>query len=345
MVEAAEECQAELEAYWNHAQIRPPSSPCGAAQNCLLNSLQEYTKATFSTAAILLGLLPTILGFIGPVLQDTAVLMIRRPFLASLITIGSPATSPIPLLSHAVDLKLERPSAVMLSVGAYFSRYKPSNPRTRSAVILLATVQYLLAFGAVANTIHVAVQLDYTSVIVWHCSAVGYPEGWVVTSVLIHWVSAASLWCGTRMEKTPHEAHELENKASIFGKLLGVLKRWLASEFIPSIFQPLPDWISHIGHTTVASNILSCFSSMMILAHYVIGTLVFSSFLFIGTPGASIILCRFIGSALICRLLLWLEHDSLCTQYQAQSKRSSLENSISLEPSRHSTADRAYPKA
>lgn len=344
MVEAAEECQAELEGYWNSVQIHPPSSPCGAAQDCLLSALKEYTKANYATAAILLGLLPTILGFIGPALQDTAILTIHRPFLASLITIGAPATSPIPLLSHAVDPKLGRPSAVMLAARNYFSKYTPSNPRTRSAMILLSTVQYLLAFGAVANTIHVAVQLDYTSVIVWHCSSVGYPEGWVVTSVLIHWVSALSLWCRARVNKATHEAHGPENAASIFSRVLTASKGWLSSEFIPSFFQPLPDWIDEIGPMTVAANLLSWLSSLMILAHYSIGTFIFSSFLFIGTPGAGTILCRFVGSALICRLLLWLEYDSLCVQFETKLRRHGLEDNISLEPLRHSTAHEGYHK-
>lgn len=260
---------------------------------------------------------------------------IRRPLLASLMVIGAPSTSPIPLLSPAVDPKLGDPSAVMLAAGQYFSKYTPSNPRTRSALILLAAFQYLLAFGAVANTVHVAVELDYKSVIVWHCSAVGYPEGWVLTSVLIHWVSAASLWCRARMEKGTREVHGIGKPASIFSRFLAACKQWLAREFIPSFFQPLPGWIAHIGPTTIASNLLSWLSSVMLLAHYVVGTLVFSSFLFMGTSSASFVLCRLAGSALICRLILWLEHDSLCMQSQAKPRRPGSEDSISLEPLRH----------
>lgn len=90
--------------------------------------------------------------------------------------------------------------------------------------------------------------------------------------------------------------------------------------------------------TLHSQNLLSWLSSVMLLAHYVVGTLIFSSFLFIGTSSASYILCRFVGSAFVCRLLLWLEHDSLCMQFQHKHNRHGQEDSIDLGPLQPLTA-------
>uniref|UniRef100_A0A8H7K9C7 Uncharacterized protein n=1 Tax=Bionectria ochroleuca TaxID=29856 RepID=A0A8H7K9C7_BIOOC len=228
MRRAVLECAAELEGYWNQTLVDPSySSICGLAQDCLLSALQEFTKANFASSAILLGLMPTILGFIGPSLQDVAVITIHRPLLASPMMVGAPTINPIPLFSVPMENINAKPSAVIVGIGRYLalgvSYLQPYNKTSSRpwTMPLVAICQYLLVLSALANTIHNTVELDFRTSIVWKCQAVGFIELWVLLSLPISWVAAASLWCRARV-KNPSKNRETDDKvvrSNVFRRL------------------------------------------------------------------------------------------------------------------------------
>ena len=65
--------------------------------NCILNALPESVKNNMNTAAVLLGLLPTILYTLSSTTAETALLSLvaRRPLLTLLLSAGSPAAAPL----------------------------------------------------------------------------------------------------------------------------------------------------------------------------------------------------------------------------------------------------------
>lgn len=330
MVDAASQCAPELEAYWTQTQLYKNTSICGLAQNCLLSVMQEYTKANFAASTVLLGLMPTTLGFIGPNLQDTNILMMQRPLLTSLVLMGAPAINPIPLLSTTVEQMITKPSSVMVVLGRQFapgvSRFQPQSKRSTSSrtMILFSILQYLLALSALTNTMQNTVELDFRTSVVWKCQAVGFLEIWVLLSMPIHWVATASLWCRIRVGKTPEnreaDVHGAENPAvdrsTILNRLSKIMMRWATLEPIPILFQHRPEWTRHVGSSNVASDLLSWLGSLLVLFHYGFGTLVFSSLLFIGVKDAASVLARYAASTILCRLLLWFELDSVNLQMQ-----------------------------
>jgi hypothetical protein len=63
---------------------------CKAMVSCLLGGLNEAMKADMASANIILSLAPTILGYIGPTLTESGLLVSRRPMLGLLYTLGAP---------------------------------------------------------------------------------------------------------------------------------------------------------------------------------------------------------------------------------------------------------------
>ena len=56
--------------------------------------MEEIEKANMAGAAVLLGLMPTILSAIGPSSAEMALLFTHRPLLAFLIAFGAPSIFP-----------------------------------------------------------------------------------------------------------------------------------------------------------------------------------------------------------------------------------------------------------
>jgi hypothetical protein len=170
------QCSWETEGYRNKSQLSPPPTPCGLAQNCLIENLPEYSKANYAAAGVLLDPMPTMLGFAGAGLRDTATNTIQRPLLSSLMVAGASALSPIPLLSSVTDrVGAKPPPALMLALGRHLApggasslqlHYERRALFSIRTIVPLSTIQYLLALLALANTIHNAVELDVKSTVI-----------------------------------------------------------------------------------------------------------------------------------------------------------------------------------
>lgn len=67
------------------------STTCKNMTNCLMNNNGEINKQDWASALILLGLTPTIIGALGPKINERAKLMNQNFILGTLCTIGSPS--------------------------------------------------------------------------------------------------------------------------------------------------------------------------------------------------------------------------------------------------------------
>ena len=91
-------CSAAFHAYLTEKP--PPNHPEALAAEmvrCLLSSVyvDEGMKTNMASAAVLLGLLPTILALVGSSTAEVSLLGLRRPVFALFLATGSPAVSPI----------------------------------------------------------------------------------------------------------------------------------------------------------------------------------------------------------------------------------------------------------
>ncbi|KAH8678278.1 hypothetical protein BX600DRAFT_493574 [Xylariales sp. PMI_506] len=362
--DAASQCAPELELYWQEGPVNLGinGTYCTAAQNCLLGSLNDYITSNMGTSTVLLGLTPTILALIGPTLSEAAMLVVERPIFASLILLASPAMNPVPFMSNfELGEYLEsEPSAAMIALGASrsvssiaagarHSGFKMSS-KGPLAIAALSAAQYLIALAAIANTIHNTITLDLRTSVSWRCSAIGMQEIWNTLAVFICWVAGVGLWQRLRVKPTAAPADFIPVTAAsekpqahrkTWSSLSAMLSRWIASEPTPRLFQPQPGWSCRIGPSNVVSEILYWVASCMLLAHYVFGTLVLSSLLFISVNDAAIVLMRYAMSAICCRWLVWFEMESL--RLRIWESRSAAENIATID-SEQSGNDNSKPR-
>ncbi|OAL55555.1 hypothetical protein IQ07DRAFT_627638 [Pyrenochaeta sp. DS3sAY3a] len=157
-----ENCTIEFEAYQTHenASGAPFLTTTGGTAEyrlaqpvieCILGSTSEYIKANMGSAAVVLGLTPTILATMGNSVEEISTLIVvgRRPFLGFILAFGTPAVAP------ALFFQYLDPRA-LLTEQKYRLRPKKLSYKGEIAVIVL---EYMFGLAVIANNIHLSLQL------------------------------------------------------------------------------------------------------------------------------------------------------------------------------------------
>jgi hypothetical protein len=179
--------------------------PCKAMVTCLLSALGADNLADMASANIILGLTPTILGYIGPTLSESAQLFSRRPVLALLCTLGAPAVYQVrPFGSRTSPLDVP---AV------------PATPELRKHVsrhwvIIIGVMQYSLVCAACLNVLTNSITLGVRTVISWKCEWQGLELAWVFLSLVAHIISAFSLHLSQVFKSIPTISFRMFNTFS-----------------------------------------------------------------------------------------------------------------------------------
>jgi hypothetical protein len=90
--------------------------------------------------------MPTILSGLGPTVAEVSLLSLRRPLLASLLSLGTPAIYPSRPMEYSDPFAVYRPSTGALVVPPIAQPYSS----------VLFAMQYLLVAGAAANVMQVS---------------------------------------------------------------------------------------------------------------------------------------------------------------------------------------------
>ncbi|KAK6337194.1 hypothetical protein TWF718_009976 [Orbilia javanica] len=302
-------CNLSLAAYDGNRTARETLGPvrnyCWTHANCILATLDERTKASFSGTTILLGLAPTTLSVLGPSVAEMALLSIHRPLITLLISLGAPAVFPGRFLQWEDPLRANEPA-----VGAFLVR--PLRSPWKWVVLFL---QYLFAVGAVVNVFHAAWRIGTRSIISWACATNYWPVMWVLLSLVIHFCAILSLRAAITkkvqfgqprnveagLSRSVDENGQPIEKKGIPGAwiffsefTLSANSEWQVSDLYNIKLGPIPVLLQYVG----------AFLSVLYL---VFGTLIFSSLLFIGLAEAVQLIMRLIASAAICRILVQFE--------------------------------------
>ena len=151
---------------------------------CLLQNLDDFDKADMQSATIILGLMPTILSYVGPTVGEIALISSRRPVLAVLAMLGAPAvfaTRPFDFNSPGESLKRDAGSFVL-------------HKQTPFRAAVMTTAQYLLLSLAVTNCLINSVQLGTSTILSWKCLWPYLQLGWNFMPLAPHLCAALSLW-------------------------------------------------------------------------------------------------------------------------------------------------------
>ena len=152
---------------------------------CLLQNIDDFDKADMQSATIILGLMPTILSYIGPTVGEMALISSHRPVFAVLLMLGAPAvfaTRPFDFNSPSESLKKN-------GGGFVFHKQNPC------WAYLITLAQYLLLSLAVGNSLHNSVNLGTSTILSWKCLWPYLELGWNLMPVVPHLCAALSLRC------------------------------------------------------------------------------------------------------------------------------------------------------
>lgn len=254
----ANNCSREFQDYLDE-EIVQYGVQCVKAFNCIVSYCTEYTKANMAAATVLLGLTPTMLAALGSSTSELSRLSARRPLLAILMVLGSPAVNPIRTFDYhspTEDLQID-PDELEIR------EFSPAKDR------LLAIAQSLLGLGMVINLGFLCARLNFYSVSVMSCDYSDIlVEMWVAAALFTHLFGVLTFL--TRAETS---YAEVVSKRRWW-------KDWYRNEFRTCV--------KHTEHQLAWSNentgfiVLSYITSVFTIIHLAYGTLQFSSMFFVG---------------------------------------------------------------
>lgn len=274
--------------------------------NCMVGACPEYMKSNMASANVLLGLAPMILATLGSDVDETSVLAVigNRPFFALCLTIGSPAVVALRTFEY------RDPSAVM--------KDRPGRlaPKffTFRIELLITVLEYALVFAAITNVGTLGYQLGQ-NVALSFAPNFGYLILlWCFFSPIGHMAAAWALrlrvyWPGSTCIK--------QYRVSCFS--LSSCRDHLKTFFVGyTLTRPLPEFA--LKNETPLYVLLSWILSLLTAAHVMLGTLVFSSMLFISVRDSVAVITRFMGSVIVCRVVLMYELAKLRHLYNLHTR-------------------------
>ena len=169
--------------YVQYLKVEGKIDMCKSMVTCLSRNIDEFDKADMQSATIILGLMPTILSYVGPTVGEMALISSHRPVFAILVMLGAPAvfaTRPFDFNGPSESLKRNVEGFVLHKQTSY-----------RAYCMTLA--QYLLLSLAVSNSLHNSANLGTSTILSWKCLWPYLELAWNLMPVVPHICAAFSL--------------------------------------------------------------------------------------------------------------------------------------------------------
>lgn len=276
-----------------YEQLATSDDYCPQLMSCLLNNASEAIKANMASASVLLGIMPTLLSVLSSSPSETALLGRRRPLLALLLTVGSPAVDamrlfsrPDPiedLLEHTLPAEDRAHDFTKKKSNSGFSDQPhktlerrildawlhPTYPKLQRFAIV--SVEYLIALAAIANVIVAAVFAGRWTIDTTSCSAGYLPVLWVFLTPVAHVASQIALALRTKTV----EDESPEARMSLRERLL----KAFSNELKPCSAQTRLRL--ELDNDSILFILVSWFISVWTVAYVLYGTIAYSTLMFI----------------------------------------------------------------
>lgn len=249
---------------------------------CLLENTSEFIKSSMASAAVLLGLTPSILSILGPSIDEIGVLCVigRRPLLSLLIVGGAPAVFP----DRA--FKLESPAKILNDHEGRLRNAKWSTSTERIVLML----EHIITVAAIANLAHTCYLLGVRTICNFAPQIPYFPMLWTWVGIGTHLINCWGM--------------HLRVKEKYSYRRLSILQ-YLKAQFIPLTEQyPMEFTVRDESRRSI---VFSWMASILIIIHIIFGTLIWSSLIFIGVKDSVFVITRFMISALMARGVLMYE--------------------------------------
>ncbi|KAJ4172212.1 hypothetical protein NW754_002402 [Fusarium falciforme] len=270
--------------------------------DCILENTSEYLKGTMTSAQVLLGIMPTIITFLGPSHDEIAMLsnVGRRPLLAAGMSLAAPSA----YFSRAFEYF--DPSEILCH-----HKYRREQYRLKGHWwALVSIIEYALVAGMCWNIVANTREVNQWTVSSLASDADFLPGLWLAFGPCIHFFSCYVFrlrihgWRDAKMpEVNPEDGSFRSWVKDIPKKLLALLR---ITEFVPCATEKYVALIKG-RKETITFLVSAWLESTFTILHLVFGTLVFSGTLFVGTKDALRIVGRYIAGVAVCRIILMYE--------------------------------------
>lgn len=254
--------------------------------NCILHHQEEASKAAQAAAAVLLGLMPSMLALFGSTTIETGLLALRRPFLATLLSAAAPMVSPLRSFDYHDSIR-----PVMWQAG---SKSVPMTRGVRGGLVSL--IQYAVGLAALANAVELTHELTYKAVFATGIHVNLFPLVFLTVGFAMHILGAAALFLKVRLvyEQQPDNLTGIQR-----------MLRFLRQEFQPCVSHSAA--AIALRRESYSLFFAAWLSSIGTVCFIIYGSYVFSSTQFIGQTDALMIVGRFTLSIVFCRIVLMYE--------------------------------------
>ncbi|KAM5529053.1 hypothetical protein FOXYSP1_16897 [Fusarium oxysporum f. sp. phaseoli] len=290
-------CTKQLNNYRNRS-----NTDQGSGYNvigCVLETMPEYRKAELASAAVILGLAPTVLQLMSASYLDTAVLAYRRPGLAFLLSMSSSGVRPLTATEYDDFIATMGTDPFHTNFGKSQSVWAPT---------IVSILEYTIASGAVANTAYLAYQLSVWAVCTFSPQQDFLPAMWTVAALVIHLVGYLAARLRISVEGRGGSGED-NNRGTRWHRL------W--AELTPTPWQTRLEVKKNDRHNGWFLVLVSALYIGDALQAF-FGTLILSSLVFISVRDSAIIVIRLMASALFARGILIYELAGFRTEKEGR---------------------------
>ncbi|KAJ4319088.1 hypothetical protein N0V84_006542 [Fusarium piperis] len=272
--------------------------------DCILENTSEYLKGSMTSAQVLLGIMPTIITFLGPSRDEIAMLsnVGRRPILAAGMSLAAPSA----YFSRAFEYF--DPSEILCHHKYRYAQHRPG----KHSWFWISAMEYCVIAAACYNIV-----LNTREVNQWTISSLAsdadyLPGLWLGLGPCIHFFSCYVFrlrihgWRGIQC-RLPKESPRDRTFLSWVKSIPTRSKAFVTTtEIFPCGTEEYASRIQ--GRMETKTFLASAWlESTFTILHVVFGTLVFSGTLFVGTKDALGIVGRYIAGVAVCRIVLMYE--------------------------------------
>jgi len=290
------ECAYKVQSYWS--QPWDPNDPtydkCTVAVDCVLQHTNETVKQNLASAVVILGLTPSLLSSLGPSISESSMLSFKQPWLSVLVSFGAPAVYPTRIWTYDdpfnAIVRLADQKVRTNDNKALQNLVKMTSKGNIRRFVL--SVEYLLAMAAIVNIVQISIDLGQRTVLSWFCGNWYMPVCWVLVPGLIHALGTLSFWLVPKRE-LPFLPKARSHRSENHGPRKVIVSKG-------------PSSLSMIIYSAAVG---------FAVGHLMLGTLIFSSLLFMMVSDAIPVIFRFAASAVVARFINQYELTLMREEY------------------------------
>jgi hypothetical protein len=267
-----------------------------------MDTIPGSLQARFASAQVILGLTPALLSSIAPSIGEIAMLSSNRPLLSLLLSLGGPAIFCFRTLTYDDPLPILSPSHTI------FARTPLRMKRSRAYAISIS--EYLCAMLAIWNVVDASWDLGNQTIVSWRCDMYFLPFTWAMMAGVVH-IVASLAWQFSKTMRAVRAAEASSNEAKR-GRSnwywMAEIWYWIKNDVTPCAAREKRNFLQHQERNAfclvVFCNVLGQFFAFILLIY---GTFLLSSLQFIGARDSIFTVLRYLGSSILCRLILMFE--------------------------------------